>query len=207
MPVLRLRLCRDLALATVGFGLAFYLVGAAIKPGYSHCGNYISELNATGTAWAFALSWFGFVPLGLLFGAFLVALAPLRQLEAAVQGYWLLWSQPVAFVGVALFPCDPGCPAGGSVNQIAHNLLALVTYFAGALALVLLAKTARRLGDPLSARILAGSGAALMVLFVVMLTPEVDAVRGLLQRLGDASLGVCVVVLGTRVARLVNSAG
>ena len=42
---------RVLAVATVGFGLGFYVLGAALKPGYSSLSQYISELNATGTAW------------------------------------------------------------------------------------------------------------------------------------------------------------
>jgi len=85
-----------LAYLTVAFGLVFYLVGAAIKPGYSYSANFISELNASGTPWASLLGWGGFLPLGLLFASFLVAAGQLAQIRGARLGYWLLWSQPVA---------------------------------------------------------------------------------------------------------------
>ena len=47
----RIMLARVLAVASVVYAAAFYIVGGALKPGYSHSANFISELNATGTPW------------------------------------------------------------------------------------------------------------------------------------------------------------
>jgi hypothetical protein len=48
----RIMLARLLAVASVVYAAAFYIVGGALEPGYSHSANFISELNATGTPWA-----------------------------------------------------------------------------------------------------------------------------------------------------------
>jgi len=194
-----LRAARLLAIVTVLFGILFYIVGAAIKPGYSSVSHYISELNATGTAHADELGLFGFLPLGLLFGLFLLVAAPLAQVEGRSRvGWWLLWSQPVAFVSVYLAPCDAGCPESGTLSQMIHNALGVLTYFGGALGLLLLA-SAPVLNGSTSRGYLRFSGIAFVVLFVVMLQPEVDPVRGLIQRFADLLLGGAMLVIAWRL--------
>lgn len=190
----RSSLARALALATVAWGIAFYALGAAAKPGYSSVAQYISELNATGTAHAWALGLFGFVPMGLLFAAFLVLVTPLARATGASRiGLALMWSQPIAFLGVALAPCDAGCPIGGTPTQQLHDLLGVSTYAAGALGLFLLsfhpALAGRGRGFFRAAAI------AWIVLFVAMLQPELAAWRGLLQRVADLLLGIAVLVM------------
>ncbi len=180
--------------------MAFYTVGAEIKPGYSHLSHFISELNATGTPWAAELGYWGFLPLGLLFAAFLLAAMPVAQVSGASRlGLWLLWSQPIAFVGAALAPCDPGCPVGGSPLQVAHDVLGLATYGAGAVALMLLA-SAKALSS--GARLFLGlAGIAWLALFVVMVQPEAMQVRGLLQRIADALLAGTILVVAWGLVR------
>lgn len=193
----RTTLARLLALTTVLFGMAFYSIGAAIKPGYSSASQFISELNATGTAWAYQLGWFGFVPLGLLFAMFMLAARRRLQLDGASRwGWWLLWSQPLALVMAAFAPCDAGCPADGSTSQTIHSLLGVVTYFAAAAGLVLLANAAT---DRPSRACLRAAGIAFGVLFVLMLMPELAPVRGLLQRTADALLAGAVLLIGWRL--------
>lgn len=190
---------RSLALITVLYGILFYTVGAAIKPGYSSVSQYISELNATDTAHASVLGLYGFLPLGLLFGLFLLVATPLAQVEGRSRvGWWLLWSQPVALISAFLAPCDAGCPDSGSLSQIIHNAFGLLTYFAGALGLVLLA-SAPVLGGTAARNYLRITGISFVVLFVVMLQPEVALLRGLLQRLADALLGGALLVIAWRL--------
>jgi hypothetical membrane protein len=193
----RARLARFLAVASVVYAVAFYVVGAALKPGYSHVSHFISELNATGTPWAQELGLFGFVPLGLLFSAFLIAAYPISHLAGASRvGFILLWSQPIAFLGAAAAPCDPGCPIGGSVLQQIHDLLGLVTYFVAALAFFLLSFHSR-----LSLRgrwYFRVASVAWLGLFVFMLLPEFAPVRGLLQRIADGILWVGVLLIAWR---------
>ncbi|QIK80637.1 DUF998 domain-containing protein [Lysobacter sp. HDW10] len=194
----RIKLARLLAIATISFGVLFYTIGAAVKPGYSHFTHFISELNATGTPWAVQLGLAGFVPLGLLFAAFLVAVAPIAQVRGTSRlGLWLLWSQPIAFIGAAIAPCDAGCPTGGSPIQMAHDVLGLATYLPCTLALVLLSFAPNLLsGWRLFLRF---AGVAWLILFVAMLQPEVMHVRGLLQRVADALLAAAVLIIAWRM--------
>lgn len=194
----RIKVARLLAIATISFGVLFYSIGAAVKPGYSHVTHFISELNATGTPWAMQLGLAGFVPLGLLFAAFLVAIAPIAQVRGLSRvGLWLLWSQPIAFIGVAFAPCDAGCPIGGSPLQVLHNILGLLTYFPCALALVLLS-FAPRLSSGWRLFLLI-AGVSWLILFVAMLQPEAIPIRGLLQRVADALLAVSVLIIAWRM--------
>lgn len=194
----RLRLARRLALAVLAWDVAMLAIGGALKPGYSHVSQYISELNATGTPWATTIGWLGFVPLGLLLGWFLVVAAPLAPLRGASRaGWWLLMSQPLAYVGAALAPCDAGCPATGSVSQDLHNLLGVVAYPAAGLGLLLLA-FAPRLSMPLRTAFVAAS-VAWMAGFVAMVVPELDAIRGAVQRVTEAVLYLVVVLVAYRM--------
>lgn len=200
LPV-RLRISRQLALATVIFGILFYLFGAQLKPGYSSAAQFISELNATGTAWAAMLGLFGFMPLGLLFAAFMIVARPQAQVRGtSLAGWWLLWSQPIAFASVAAFPCDLGCPVGGSFNQAMHDLFGVTTYSAGALGLFLLSfAPPLRTSHALSRLCLRGSGLLFIALFALMLDPGLVHVRGLLQRVADALLGLSLLVIAWRI--------
>jgi hypothetical protein len=190
----RVWMARLLAIATILFGVIFYTVGSAIKPGYSSIRDFISELNARGTPWAETLSWFGFVPLGLLFGSFLIASSPIARVRGVSRiGLWLLWSQPIGFIGTALAPCDLGCPTDGSPSQIAHDFLSLTSYFAGVLAFVLLS-FAPRLSTSLRLFFLS-AGAIWLAILIIMIQPEVADFRGLLQRLSDLVLAIGLVVI------------
>ncbi len=201
----RIKLARVLAVATLVFGVAFYTIGAAIKPGYSHITHFISELNATGTPWAVELGLFGFLPLGVIFAAFLLAVIPVTQVRGASRlGLWLLWSQPIAFVGVAFAPCDAGCPIGSSAVQVIHDALGLVTYLSGALGLILLSSA--KVLSPGPRLFLRFAGIAWLVLFVLMIQPEAMPVRGLLQRIADALLAWSILVIAWRMAGKMRSA-
>lgn len=199
----RLKLARVLAVCVVLFGLAFYGVGAAIKPGYSSASHFISELNATGTAWAQELGYFGFIPLGALFGAFLWAAGPHAQVRGASRlGWFLLWAQPLSLVAVAFAPCDSGCPLEGSASQALHNLQGVVAYFASGIGLMLLS-FAPPLEDPPAYRrhFLRLAGAAFAIVFVVMLSPDVAPIRGALQRTADAFLALSLLLIAWHVVR------
>lgn len=201
----RIELARVLAVASAIYAAALYIAGGALKPGYSHVANFISELNATGTLWAQELGLFGFVPLGLLLAAFLLAAYPLAQLSGLSRaGFLLLWSQPVAFLGVAAAPCDPGCPVDGSSVQQIHNLLGLLTYFSAAMGFFLLSfhRHLRRSGR-LFLRV---AGLAWLGLFVLMLAPEFSPVRGLLQRIAEGILWVAVLLIAWRLLGYPNGA-
>jgi hypothetical protein len=199
----RIRLSRHLALATVAYAIAFYAIAPMFKPGYSSASQYISEFNATGTPLALELGLLGFLPLALLFAAFLVAARPHAQVRgASLAGWWLLWSQPVAFLGALAFPCDLGCRSGGSLTQDIHDLLGLVTYLAGALGLFLLSYAPPVQGPySLPRTTLRVAAIGFVLLFLLMLDMGMAQSRGILQRTADALLGMALLVVAWQIVR------
>jgi hypothetical protein len=193
----RTTLARSLLVATLAFWVGFYAVGGSIKPGYSHLSNYVSELNATGTPWATTLSFAGFLPLALLLAAFLYTAEPLVRVQGPSRlGYLLLWSQSLAFLGVVVAPCDPGCPVVGSPTQAIHNLLGIVTYFGAGLAFALLSFAPGLTGHAGIWRHVLRVAALIWVgLFVLMLQPELANWRGILQRGADVLLGAVLALV------------
>lgn len=194
-------LARSLLIVAIAFAILFYTVGGLMKPGYSQFSSFISELNATGTLYATTLSFAGFLPLSLLLAAFLVTAAPLVSVQGLSRvGYLLLWSQPLAFIGVVVAPCDAGCPDDGSSAQDLHNLLGVVTYFGAGLAFVLLSFAPGLAGG---ARIwrpfLRAAGLVWVELFVLMLQPELASWRGLLQRVADVILAAVLVLVAWKL--------
>lgn len=170
---------------TVVLGYLIMLFGGgALKPGYSHVSQYISELNAVGTPFANTIGWLGFVPFGVFAAALLFAAAAKAPVRGASRlGYWLLLAEPIAYIGSALAPCDLGCPVEGSLSQTLHNLLGLVTYVATTLAIALLSFTP-------GLKIWQRLGWIVLVilwfsLFAMMLDSSLDPWRGLLQRLAE----------------------
>ena len=186
------------------FGCVFYLTGAAIKPEYSSASQFISELNATGSAWGDALGYLGFLPLGLLFAAFLLVAKPLAKAEGnSLIGWWLLWSQPIAFIGVAFAPCDLGCPVDGSTTQSIHNLLSTVTYFSGGISLILISFANVLLKQKFIIRMfLRFSGIAFFAIFIIMLLPEVSQIRGMVQRFADLLLASSLILIAWNILEI-----
>lgn len=175
---------RRLIVAALVSYLIMLFGGGALKPEYSHIGQFISELNATGTPYAQLIGWVGFVPFGLLFGLLIISLADVAPVKGASRiGYWLLMLQPVAYVGSALAPCDIGCPVEGSLSQTIHNMLGLFTYSLTAVALVLLSLA------PRISIYIRGLWALLalvwLLLFILMLDSSLEQWRGILQRLAE----------------------
>ena len=178
---------RRLVIAVALSYVATVYGGGWLKGDYNHLTQYVSELNATGTAWAWQIGVFGFGLFGLLCLALLWTTAPVAPVVGISRvGYWLLLAEPVAWIGSALFPCDPGCPVDGSLSQDIHNLLGGITYLVTALALVLLSRSPRMAPKAhVGWLVLAG---VWMILFAVMVAPEFAPWRGLLQRLAEILL-------------------
>ena len=95
---------------------------------YNHLTQYVSELNATGTASAWRIDAFGFGRFGLLGLALSWVTPPVAPFAGTNRvGYWLP-AERVAWIGSALFPGDPGYPMEGSLSRHVHNPLGGVPY-------------------------------------------------------------------------------
>lgn len=188
-----------IALTAASWLSTVFLLPAWLRPDYSPLAQYISELGATGAPHAGWVNWAGYLPSGVLFA---IALASFRRRwrPRGVQalGLALLFCEPLAWIGSAIFPCDLGCPGQGSLSQAIHNLLALFTYTGTGLGVLLLAcapglQVWQRLGWLLLVLLWFG-------LFVAMLVPGLDSIRGLLQRLGEALMYGSQAVVGWMLA-------
>ena len=79
----RTQIARLLLLASILYEIGFYVIGSAIKPGYSQISNFVSEYNAAGTAWTGTLTYAGFAATAAILSAFLVVALPLFRAEGA----------------------------------------------------------------------------------------------------------------------------
>jgi hypothetical membrane protein len=167
-------------------GIVAPIVIGTLTPGYDPRADFLSELGQTGAPYANAMNLGAFLPAGVFWalGAGLIWRSlPKGALGAA--GAALLLANALSYVGAALFPCDAGCPASGSFNQMMHNFSGAFGYFLTppALALIgahLMANGRTALGGAALA-VAALSGVA----FAQMLTDLQGAQAGLWQRLAD----------------------
>ena len=168
--------------------------GALLKTDYSHVSQYISELNAVGSAWSWQIGYLGFLPLGLLGFWLLLVVARSSGLTGISHiGCWLLIGEPIAYIGSAFAPCDLGCSSTGSLSQDAHNIVSVVTLLMTALGLVLLSfnrriPPIRRVGWLVLAAIF-------ITLYTLALAPDLAPWKGLLQRLAEGVLYGCLCVV------------
>ena len=191
VPVARIRW---LIVVLAFFYPSVLIGGASLKVEYSHVSQYVSELNAVGSAWSWQIGYLGFLPLSLLGILLLLVVAPRTNLTGVSKvGYWLLIAEPVAYLSSAFAPCDLGCPSTGSLSQNVHNLLSLVTLIMTTLGLVFLSRNDRlTLAKKVGWVFLA---ATFISLYIFALVPEVAEWRGLLQRLAEGILygSLCLV--------------
>lgn len=194
----RTTLARSLAVMATATATAVITGGGAVKGGYSHVSNFISELTAVGSPFAETIALYGFLPIAVLLAAFLVVAAPLVPVRGASRaGYWLLLTQPVAYISVAVVPCDLGCPAEGSITQGLHNLFGVVTYFGAAVGLVLMSRAPSLSKSASTGFVIAG--VLWLAVFVLMLEPALAPWRGFLQRVAEAILWGVVLFIAWRM--------
>ena len=199
---------RCLILLFVTIYLLMLLGGAALKPGYSPLSQYISELGASGSAHAQLISLFGFVPVGVLAALLLWSFAAIVPVTGTSRlGYWLLMFEPLAWIGSALAPCDPGCPNSGSLSQSLHTLLGVFTYLGTALGLILLATNSEI--RPATRALWIALAAFWLLMFALMGLEPLQPWRGLLQRLAEWSVYAALCISAWRLsgpARVAHSA-
>ena len=175
----------------------------ATRSEYSSFANYLSELGANDTTTQSLTNRLAFPMVGI--SCILVVIALWHRLPHS-RGVrtgliCLALGLPLAYLGVAVFPCDFGCPLEGSASQTIHNLLGLIQYPLAVIGFVLLSLN---LGSKPIWRLLFGLAAAAMAMgFVMMLAPDQASYRGAWQRLGDytAFLVLAYIVLSTQPKR------
>lgn len=192
----RVQFTRLMLVISILYVTGFYFIGAAIKPGYSQLSNFVSEYNATGTAWADTLTYAGFFATTALLTCFLVAATPITKVSGASRvGFWLLWSIPFSYLVGAIAPCDVGCPAEGSTSQLLHNAFSILAYFGMGISIALVSSASGFRPYRLRRTFMLLTGFAFPVVFIAMVQPDFAPWRGLLQRSLDAAMAVSLILV------------
>jgi hypothetical protein len=137
---------------------------AAVRPGYSHIRDTISELGETGARHARWMTFGIFLPVGVGCAWISVYSPDARALAGCLAA---------GYLGGVMFPCDPGSPLDSSWRQALHNLAGGVEYFGGGIAL-------QNSG-------LSGLSAAVLILALFIAIPQFR-LRGLAQRIAECAL-------------------
>ena len=186
----RRALAASCGLLAAALALIVPLVAGRLEPGYSHRAQFISELGAQGAAHGAVVSVAGFGTIGVLVLAFLVlahrAFPATRRTTAGIFGVALVG---VAYLIAAVFRCDAGCPAEGSLSQLLHNGFGLLEYVGAVVGFALLASafSVSARWRPFS-RLSAGCALVVAVALVAMLTPALAPERGISQRVAEVAI-------------------
>lgn len=114
------------------------IVFGALRPGFSHTIQWVSELGAAGSAWAVPFNLLAFILPGLLIMAFATRL---RTRFGDSMGPTILFVSGLCFAVVGVLPVRP--PPPGLVNHL-HAIAALMSAQTFGVALILLSPALRR---------------------------------------------------------------
>lgn len=191
-------------LAVLVRNILVYYIGW-ISPGYSPVSNFISELSAEGTPYADLVNIGSLIVLGIILT--ITALALKRRLPGPGRELSMsyLAISGIAFIGIGLFPCPPGCrPEADSMQMSIHTLSGFIASISVCLSAVVYGlKYLKGFNTPLrSASLALGSIGlfAFITLWVTIVTAEfgIDIglyqVKGALQRLNVLSGDLWVVL-------------
>ncbi|MDT7829501.1 DUF998 domain-containing protein [Pricia sp. S334] len=189
------------ALAPILFS-SVTLVGAYMRPEYSHLDNFISELGATDTPNADIMNFIGFIPSGLLFVLFAISLLLFyARTTLAKAGTILLIVFGLGMALAGIYSCDPGCPPHGSPETTIHDQISAVTFISAIFGIVLLGisfKSSTPFKKLRNYSILSGIVAA--ILLVIMIDSfESRALTGIWQRLLLLTIFLWTTIIGSSI--------
>jgi len=181
--------------------LVVILWGGAVYPGYDHAAQYISELGATGAVTGPAVSWWGFVPSGIMIGAGCLVAAWLTRRSGLAAAAWLLLAwYGLTLAAAGVYPCAFECArAEVSFNVLMHDLFGGTGYLTGVLGLALAGLAAKRAGRTglaslsLICTILAVAGFAGVI--------AEASPGGLIQRMLEGAVALFILVFGWTLTR------
>ncbi|NBB50906.1 DUF998 domain-containing protein [Rhizobium sp. CRIBSB] len=181
--------------------LATVLVGGTFYPGYDHARQYISELGASGAVTGPAVSWWGFVPSGLLITAFCLVAAWMRRGKAlaVVACLMLAWyGLSLSFAGI--YPCAFECARTEvTFDAMMHDLVGGTGYLTGILGVVMVAWSSRT-GDAVWLRPFGLGCAVVAAIGFAAVIADVE-LGGVFQRALEGSLAVFLIAFGWTLLR------
>ncbi len=176
---------------------------AALRPGYSHVTQYISELGERGSPTELLMRYTGFVPTGLLHVAFAVALcATFRRSPPAVIAATLLAVNGLARAAAGFFPCEPGCAGtAATFAQRLHSISATIGFLALIGSVSLWSVLFRHHPAVRDLAVYSAASAAVGLVFLALMawSAEPGTARGLYERFSSGALSLWVFVFAIRL--------
>ncbi len=182
--------------------VSMVVIGGATYPGYDHVSQYISELGANGAPHGWAVSWLGFLPIGILICAFSVFawLAAPRSVLSTL-GFIGIFLFAIGYAAASYFRCDFGCrPEHPTFSQQMHELFGLAGYLGAPLTLLWLGIAALKWPKARWLAILGFICAPISFVALGSMAPD-SPVLGLSQRVLEASVLSWVVACGVYLSR------
>jgi len=176
----------------------------ALRPGYSHFAQYISELGERGSSTEFLMRYGAFVPTGVMHLAFAGTLATrFSSSRLGVLAAILLGLNGLARIGAGFFPCEVGCEETGSFGQRMHSLSAGVGFLALVVSTVLWSAVFTRSSKlkNLAAYSAVSGVLGLAFLLLMLWSAEQGAAKGLFERLSSGVLSLWILVFALRLVR------
>jgi hypothetical membrane protein len=196
------RLGRECGIAAPLLWFAVIFLAGALRPGYSHVSQYISELAERGSPTATLMRGLGFYATGVMhlgFAAFLVRTFCRGRL--AVAAALLIAIDGLSRIGAGFFPCDPGCsPALPSVSQELHSLFARSGFLAMTAAAFAWGLVERGENNTPAAGYSLASGCIAAAALVAVIAGARERV-GLYELLASGTLSLWLLVFALRVAQ------
>jgi hypothetical membrane protein len=183
---------------------AMIVVCGALRPGFSHFTQYISELGERGSSTEFLMRYGAFVPTGLMHVAFAGALAVIfRSNRLGIIAAMLIGLNGLARIAAGFFPCDVGCEETGSLGQRMHSLSAAVGFLALAVSTLLWSVVFKRTQDLRGLAVYSAVSGALGLAFLLLMlwSAEHGTARGLFERLSSGVLSLWILVFALRLQR------
>lgn len=180
------------------------IISASLHSDYDHLNDFISELGATGSSTEWIMNYLGFIPSGICF--FLFALALFIMLSKS----WLTRIGAVLFMifgtGMTLagiFSCDPGCPPVGTTESAIHDGVSAITFMSAILGTILLGFSFKKINElqNISLYTIITGIVALILMLVMISTFDSKNLTGLWQRLYLLSIFLWTIVTGRKIYR------
>jgi len=181
--------------------VAVIVIAGAVRPGFDHVGQYISELGERGSNAEMFMRYGGFVTTGLMHIAYAAAFyAVVIRVSGQVRLPLLLALfialNGIGRVGAGVFACEPGCAAPEVLAQRLHSLSATIAFLSiiAAVSLGAIVFRADNRLRPLAAYSLASGCAGLIFLWLMSSSEATHVFTGLYERLASGVLTLWVFV-------------
>ena len=200
-----MRILRLFSLGGLAGPLLFILaviLSAALRPGYDHVSQLISELGETGGSTARLMTYLGFYPTGILILLFSVScFAAIHRNLLSLAGAVLVGFASLAIILAGIFSCDVGCAMEDpSTDQMLHTAAAMGAFLAMIVASILWSLRFRALDHWRGLWIYSlVTGIVAFVLLVAFLLLSESQIAGLVQKLLVLVLFIWLMVFAARL--------